>query len=73
VGGRSLVWVSNLICLLPVTVDDEDGVAGVDQDRGMKTARLGVVSGACGCDDGVVFGLTGWWSSGRGLGLLRFG
>jgi hypothetical protein len=31
---------------LPVTEDDDDGVIGVDEDRVMRTAPLGVVSGA---------------------------
>jgi hypothetical protein len=32
--------------LLRVTLDDDDGVIGVDEDRVMRTAPLGVVSGA---------------------------
>jgi len=32
--------------LLRVTFDDDDGVVGVDDDRVMRTAPLGVVSGA---------------------------
>jgi hypothetical protein len=32
--------------VLRVTEDDDDGVIGVDEDRGMRTAPLGVVSGA---------------------------
>jgi hypothetical protein len=32
--------------LLRVTDDDDDDVIGVDEDQGMRTAPLGVVSGA---------------------------
>jgi len=32
--------------LLRVAEDDDDGVSGVDEDRGVRTAPLGVVSGA---------------------------
>ena len=32
--------------LLRVTLNDDDGVIGVDDDRVMRTAPLGVVSGA---------------------------
>ncbi len=32
--------------LLRVSFDDDDGVVGVDDDRVMRTAPLGVVSGA---------------------------
>jgi len=35
--------------VLRVTEDDDDGVIGVDEDRGMRTAPLGVVSGAVVC------------------------
>jgi hypothetical protein len=31
---------------LRVTEDDDGGVVGVDEDRGMRRAPLGVVSGA---------------------------
>jgi hypothetical protein len=31
---------------LRVTFDDDVGVTGVDEDQGMRTAPLGVVSGA---------------------------
>jgi hypothetical protein len=33
-------------CLLPVTEDDDDGVIGVDEDLDVRTAPLGVMSGA---------------------------
>ena len=32
--------------LLPVTEDDDDGVIGVDEDLDVRTAPLGVMSGA---------------------------
>jgi hypothetical protein len=32
--------------LLRVTAGDDDGVIGVDEDQSMRTAPLGVVSGA---------------------------
>ena len=49
--------------LLTVIFDDDDGVAGVDDDRVMGTAPLGVVSGAVvGRGDGVLVGLTESWS-----------
>ena len=32
--------------LLRVTLNDDDGIIGVDDDRVMRTAPLGVVSGA---------------------------
>lgn len=41
--------------LLRGTFDDDDGVVGVDDDRVMRTAPLGVVSGAV---VGVVTGLS---------------
>ena len=34
------------VLLLPVTDDDDDGVVGVDEDPDVRTAPLGVVSGA---------------------------
>jgi hypothetical protein len=32
--------------VLPVTEDDDDGVIGVDEDLDVRTAPLGVMSGA---------------------------
>jgi hypothetical protein len=43
--------------LLRVTEGDDDGVIGIECDQVMKTAPLGVVSGA------VVVALTGCWSA----------
>ncbi|WP_204809316.1 hypothetical protein [Mycobacterium riyadhense] len=34
------------VAVLRVSFDDDDGVVGVDDDRVMRTAPLGVVSGA---------------------------
>ena len=33
--------------------EDDDGVIGVDEDRSMRTAQLGVVSVPCGRGDGA--------------------
>jgi DivIVA domain-containing protein len=58
--------------VLRVAVDDDDGVIEVDEDRVMRTAPLGVVSGGRGgCGDGAVGSLTGLLSSRRGSGSIR--
>jgi hypothetical protein len=41
----STVWVA-AAAVLHVTLDDDDDVVGVDEDPMMRTAPLGVVSGA---------------------------
>ena len=50
-GGGHTTWTSvdcgeTVYQVLPVTEDDDDGVIGVDEDLDVRTAPLGVMSGA---------------------------
>jgi hypothetical protein len=42
-----MLFISSIPCrMLRVTLDDDDGVIGVDDDWVMRTAPLGVANGA---------------------------